>query len=138
MEDSAGFLILVDDDPDWREALSNFLQKKEYRVLAFESAETAFDYFSKTDIYPDLAILDCRLQPGKMSGVELAEALRQKVHFENPIIFLSSEGQIMSYASKIKKAVALTKKTSFQAISDFLEKAKAAFQLESMSLSPSV
>src|SRR5258707_6918698 len=83
----AGERILVcDDDPQIRKALSVLLGEAGYEVLLAGSAEEALDRASLSR--PHLAIVDVMLPDG--NGIELCRSLRE--WSEIPILILSAIG----------------------------------------------
>ncbi len=88
MGESAKILV-VDDDPDMREALQMILESGGYTVVTAEDGEECLSKLKEER--PDLLILDL-LMP-KMDGFEVCKALkdpRHKKHAGMPIIILSS------------------------------------------------
>ena len=79
-------LVVVDDDPDVRKALSRLLSLAGYSVTAFDSAEA---YLARQhDDDPDCLLLDIGL--GGMSGFELREELL-RTGTELPIVFITAQ-----------------------------------------------
>jgi FixJ family two-component response regulator len=78
-------VALVDDDPNFRKALSRLLSERGYRVEPFASAAEFFRVAPSTKAA--CLIVDIRL--GETSGLELARHLAAD-GFELPVIFLSS------------------------------------------------
>ncbi|MEX2575837.1 MAG: response regulator, partial [Halofilum sp. (in: g-proteobacteria)] len=82
-------VILVDDNPDVRDAASLLLTTSGYAVEALESAEDMLGRITAMD--RGCLVLDVRL-PG-MSGLALQHALYERgVHM--PVIFISGHGDI--------------------------------------------
>lgn len=82
-------VILVDDDPDVRDAASLLLSTSGYRVEALDSAEALLDRITPAD--RGCLLLDVRL-PG-MSGLALQRALYER-GIRLPIVFISGHGDI--------------------------------------------
>lgn len=80
-------ILLVEDNPDLREALAEFLATRGYRVRAFSSAEAAIAGDTADREAPDLLITDLCL-PG-INGVTLAEFLRCR-RPDLPVIVVST------------------------------------------------
>ncbi len=80
-------ILIVEDNPDWRAILADYLTHAGYEVLAVEQGEAALVCAAETAI--DVALLDINL-PG-VSGVELAEALKQ-AYPGLEIIFMTAYG----------------------------------------------
>jgi DNA-binding response OmpR family regulator len=81
-----GRILVVDDDPDVRNALANALTREELEV---GTASCALEALRKADAFgPDIVL--CEVQMPGMSGLELMEALRVR-HDELPVILMSTE-----------------------------------------------
>lgn len=76
-------VLVVDDDPDVRALLAEYLSDNELRVSVAESGARMFELFEHEAI--DLVLLDLRL-PGE-NGLHLAAALRERATV--PIVFLT-------------------------------------------------
>jgi two-component system KDP operon response regulator KdpE len=79
-------ILVCDDDPQIRKALSVLLREAGYEVLAAGSAEEALDRAALSR--PHLAIVDVMLPDG--NGIELCRSLRE--WSEIPILILSAIG----------------------------------------------
>jgi DNA-binding response OmpR family regulator len=82
-------ILVVDDDPDMREALQMILESGGYSVVTAEDGEKCLVKLKEEK--PDLLILDL-LMP-KMDGFEVCKALKDPRHARYagmPIIILSS------------------------------------------------
>jgi len=82
-------ILVVDDDPDMREALQIILESAGYTVVMGEDGEECLVKLKEEK--PDLLILDL-LMP-KMDGFEVCKALKDPRHAKHagmPIIILSS------------------------------------------------
>ena len=82
-------ILVVDDDPDMREALQMILESAGYTVVMAEDGEKCLVKLKEE--LPDLLILDL-LMP-KMDGFEVCKALKDPRHAKYagmPIIILSS------------------------------------------------
>ncbi|MEK7373357.1 MAG: response regulator [candidate division NC10 bacterium] len=64
-------ILVVDDDPEVRETLSESLEALHYRVLAADSAPAALAILANT--LPDLVLTDVHM--GAMSGIEVLKGL---------------------------------------------------------------
>lgn len=86
---NAAKILVVDDDPDMREALQMILESADYKVVTGEDGEECLAMIKQEQ--PDLLILDL-LMP-KMDGFEVCKALkdpRMGKYAKIPIIILSS------------------------------------------------
>jgi CheY-like chemotaxis protein len=82
-------ILVVDDDPDMREALQMILESVGYTVVMAEDGEKCLSKLKEEQ--PDLLILDL-LMP-RMDGFEVCKALKDPRHAKYgrvPIIILSS------------------------------------------------
>jgi len=82
-------ILVVDDDPDMREALQIILESADYTVVMAEDGEKCLSKLKEEQ--PDLLILDL-LMP-RMDGFEVCKALkdpRYAKYARMPIIILSS------------------------------------------------
>ena len=86
-------ILVVDDEADIRDILQFNLEKAGYAVDCAESAEEALEILSAEH---GLILLDVMM--GGMSGIKLAEHLRNEKGNDIPIIFLTAlNGQIFSW-----------------------------------------
>lgn len=88
MADQAGILV-VDDDPDIRELLEDYLGGQGYRVVAVANAEAMRAALAEQ--LPDLVLLDVGL-PGE-DGLSLARHVRE--HYDVGIIMVSGAGETL-------------------------------------------
>lgn len=82
-------ILVVDDDPDMREALQMILESADYTVVTAEDGEQCLSKLKQEQ--PDMLILDL-LMP-RMDGFEVCKALkdpRYSKYSDMPIIILSS------------------------------------------------
>ncbi|WP_263771622.1 response regulator [Propionivibrio soli] len=84
---TAPHILVIDDDPDVRELVVEYLGNNDMRVSAGESGRDLFDLFDRESI--DLVLLDLRL-PGE-DGMLLARHLRDRAAV--PIIFLTGRNE---------------------------------------------
>lgn len=80
---SRGKLLIVDDDADIRQLLSDSLANRGYEVTTAETGEQGLATAMVT--HPDLIILDVEM-PG-MDGIQTCQEIRK--HLFTPVIFLS-------------------------------------------------
>jgi len=79
-------ILLVDDDTELCELLTDYLSHEGLTVEAVHSAETALERLSQSQ--PDLMVLDI-MMPGQ-SGLELLQQMRPR--FRVPVIMLTGRG----------------------------------------------
>jgi FixJ family two-component response regulator len=97
MSSAIGTVFIVDDAAEVRNSLSRLLNAADYRVQAFESAES-FLQGQHSDTHGCL-LLDICL-PG-LSGIELQCQLKS-LPFARPIIFLTGRGDIQTSVAAMK------------------------------------
>lgn len=91
-------IVLVEDDPDYREILRGWLQPR-YDTMSFESADELLET-DPDEFATDLLITDVKM-PG-LNGYRLCEILRKNPRFDRlPVLFLtgvgSDEGFLLGY-----------------------------------------
>jgi two-component system response regulator ChvI len=105
---SEACLMVVDDDPMFRESLTQNLKDDGYDVVDFGEGQPALDYL-RTQGRADLVVLDWRM-PG-MTGIQLLRAMREHA-IETPVIFLTVLGdQIYEEAALHHGAVDFVEKS---------------------------
>lgn len=77
-------ILLVEDEREIRRAMTNFLRREAYEVVAVETGEEALQAFAQTDFH--LVLLDMML-PG-IGGEEVLEWIRRKS--DVPILIISA------------------------------------------------
>ncbi|MBR1173473.1 response regulator transcription factor [Bradyrhizobium sp. KB893862 SZCCT0404] len=121
---SAGdpIVLIVDDDPSMRRALTNLFQSVGLRVEAFSSAAEIME--AKPPAVPSCLVLDIRL-PGS-SGLDLQADLA-KANIHTPIIFITGHGDIPMTVRAMKSGAVdfLTKPVRDQ---DMLDAVQAAIE----------
>ncbi|BDG73491.1 protein-glutamate methylesterase [Roseomonas fluvialis] len=85
-----GSILLVEDDPDLRDALRIFLEDEGHRTLSAPDGSVALDLVAQGAIRPDLILADYNL-PGGMTGVEVTKTLRNRLRHEVPAIILTGD-----------------------------------------------
>jgi DNA-binding response OmpR family regulator len=83
----AAHVLIVDDDPDIRDLVTEYLGKNDLRVSAAASGREMFERFDKESI--DLVLLDLKL-PGE-DGMQLARTLRERATV--PIVLLTGRNE---------------------------------------------
>ena len=87
MSSAAGRILIVDDDPSFRQLVAELLERAGYQTLEAGSGEEALDLARRGA--PRFVVLDVNL-PGT-SGYAVCNELRQTLGGELPIIFLSGD-----------------------------------------------
>ena len=105
-----GRIVLVDDDPLFRESLTANLEEADFRVSSFADGPAALAELTDTSS-ADLILLDWRMP--EMTGIEVLRRLRQQ-GVEIPVMFLTVLGdQLFEEAALLGGAV------------DFIEKSRS-------------
>ncbi len=85
-------ILLVEDNRQLaQDAAESFCELGYQAVTVLHSAKDAFEFIRQTKPLPDLAVLDIELEPGGMSGFEVAELLLAQK--DMPIIFWTSHDE---------------------------------------------
>jgi DNA-binding NarL/FixJ family response regulator len=85
MDGTSGSILIVDDDPDFRELVAVLCERAGFACAEAETREEALD--SVTRKRPDVVLLDVML--GRTSGYQVCRELRDQFGEQLPIIFLS-------------------------------------------------
>ena len=86
---TAGRILLVDDDPDVREMLTEYLSLHGFEVFAADGGAAMRELLSRQ--VPDVVLLDLRL-PGE-DGLTLARYLRE--HYPVGIVMVTAAGEVV-------------------------------------------
>ena len=80
-------ILIVDDDNDFREAMSDLLDAKGYTVLSASDGKSGFDVAKKEN--PDLILLDVMMS-SKTEGFDIAKSLQSDSSTKNtPVIIIT-------------------------------------------------
>jgi two-component system, OmpR family, response regulator len=88
---SAGRILIVDDDPDVRATLADYLSGHDYSVSEAESAAAMRSLLDQSN--PELVLLDLNL-PGE-DGLSLARYLRERFRLGIGIIMVTGAGELV-------------------------------------------
>ena len=112
-----GRILLVDDDPKFRQILQSFLELKGFRVITAGSGEDALDQLTHCD--PRVVLLDMKM-PG-MDGLLTLKHLRIS-HPNLPVIFVTQmdEEERINEAGVLGVNDYLIKPFSFEALEAIL------------------
>jgi putative two-component system response regulator len=84
-------ILVVEDDPHTRDALSGLLRALGYQLVIAASAEQALDALNV--VSPDLVLTDVQL--GAMSGIDLCVRLKADPRYElTPVVILTAVGDL--------------------------------------------
>jgi two-component system response regulator MprA len=81
-----GWILIVDDDPDFREIASRILRQAGFATREAATGEEALEIAGRDR--PDLVVLDVRLGGG-LSGHEVCRMLKEEIFPEPAVIFVS-------------------------------------------------
>lgn len=95
MTEKRGRILVVDDDPDFREAMTAILSSASYEVLT--AGDAVEGKLKILDERPDLILLDIMMD-SLFDGFSLCDAIRTSKEFEavrnTPVIFISAIRQV--------------------------------------------
>jgi two-component system CheB/CheR fusion protein len=85
-----GAILVVEDDPQLRELLAQFLHEEGHRVARAYDGGEAMQLIEREDFRPDAILADFNL-PNYMNGLEVAARVREKLHRDVPVIILTGD-----------------------------------------------
>jgi len=118
---AAQFILVVDDEPDIRQLVSEILEDEGYEVAAAENAEQAKDL--RRQRRPDLILLDIWM-PGE-DGISLLKSWQQGGALSSPVIMMSGHGTI-------ETAIEATRLGAYDFIEKPLSMAKMLLAIENV------
>jgi two-component system CheB/CheR fusion protein len=83
-------ILIVEDDPALRESLELFLRTDGYVLAAAADGEEAIQLVQRTNLRPDLVIVDYNL-PGKLTGLQVLAHLRGTLDRGAPALVLTGD-----------------------------------------------
>ena len=86
----AGMILLVEDDPEVRDLLNQFLTQAGHHVEAVRDGIAALALVAGGAYSPGILLSDYNL-PGNLDGLEIASRLRQDLRCEIPVIILTGD-----------------------------------------------
>jgi two-component system CheB/CheR fusion protein len=120
-----GAVLVVEDDPQLRELLAQFLNEEGHRVArAYDGAE-AMQLVQREDFRPDAILADFNL-PNGMNGLEVSAKVREKLHRDIPVIILT--GDISTKALRAiagAKCAQLNKPVKLEEVTQAIQRALA-------------
>jgi two-component system CheB/CheR fusion protein len=87
---SPATLLIVEDDPEVRQYLSQFLSETGYGVETAADGPAALAMLAETTWRPDLVLADYNL-PNGLTGVELSQAIRGALGPSVPVVILTGD-----------------------------------------------
>ncbi|MBR0662601.1 response regulator [Roseomonas oryzicola] len=83
-------IMVVEDDPDLRDALKIFLEDEGHRAAAAPDGVVVLEMVAQGSFRPDLVLADYNL-PNGMTGVDVVKAVRERLRREVPAIILTGD-----------------------------------------------
>jgi len=85
-----GAILVVDDDPEVREAIELVLKHEGHRVTTAPDGVAALEIVARQKVRPDLILADYNL-PNGMDGLQVTEKLRETLGRDTPVIILTGD-----------------------------------------------
>ena len=110
-------LLYIEDEDSIRQSMTNTLEIFFKKVVAFDNAESAYEYYTKNKV--DIIISDINLP--NMSGIEFTKLIR-KENFKIPVILLTAYSQTSTLmeATRLKLVNYITKPIIYEDLYDSL------------------
>lgn len=87
---SAGYILVVDDEPEIRRLVNEILEDEHYQIVTAENAERAREIYTKQR--PNLVLLDIWM-PGT-DGISLLKEWSQAGSLDVPVVMMSGHGTV--------------------------------------------
>ncbi len=106
------YILIIEDDDDVSETLTDMLQKEGHRVVTFADGRLALDYLRQKSVLPTLILLDF-LMPHMDGWQFLAEYRQDRRIASTPVVGISGSDHVHrhslahSLADLLKKPVSL-------------------------------
>jgi len=115
------FVMVVDDDVDLREALTEILQDNEYRVVGAANGQEALDFLHEGEGRPCVILLD--LMMPVMDGKAFRAAIMEEPELSGiPVIVLSAHANIDEVLSEVPVAEKLRKPVDIEPLLSLVER----------------
>lgn len=109
-DDCAAFVMVVDDDPDLREAITELLSDNAYTVVGAANGQEALDFLHRASNRPCVILLDLMMpiMDGKTFRTEL---LKEPALSDIPVVVLSAHANMdealagVAVSAKLRKPV---------------------------------
>lgn len=122
----SGPIIIIEDDLDDQEFLSDVFQKLAYKneIIFFGDGEQALDYLIKTDVEPFIIFSDINMP--KLNGMELREKVHQNEDLRLksiPYLFFSTVAEQENVIDAYSKSVQgfFIKPSNFNELTDIIK-----------------
>ncbi len=118
-------VLVVDDDADLREVVSEALADAGYEVANAEDGRAALDLLKKSPHLPAVVLLDVMMPV--MNGIELARAMRRDPRLAPlAIVVFTAHADHVRVAEAVGAVASLTKPLKLQSLLDTIERATRA------------
>ncbi len=102
MAESKGLIAVVDDDPEMRSLIEDFLRKQEYTVMTYDSGVSFIDFLKiDSEESRNLELVLSDIQMPQMNGLELTKKVKE-LNAELPVILVTAFGSIESAITGIR------------------------------------
>jgi len=119
-------ILVVDDDPDLREVVADFLRMKRYDVMLAANGLEALEWIARR--VPDLILLDMRMPV--MNGWEFARSFRERYGGGCPIVVFTAAADTQARAKEVDAAAWVPKPFEvnqlYAAIDSVLQRARGS------------
>jgi CheY-like chemotaxis protein len=109
------YILIIEDDEDVSESLTEMLQAEGYRVVTFGDARLALDYLQQKSVLPKLIFLDF-LMPHMDGWQFLAERRKDARISEVPVVGISGSERVHDQSLSPSLAQLLKKPVSLDAV----------------------
>ncbi len=102
MAESKGLIAVVDDDPEMRSLIEDFLRKQQYKVMSYDSGVSFIDFLKiDSEESRNLELVLSDIQMPQMNGLELTKKVKE-LNAELPVILVTAFGSIESAITGIR------------------------------------
>jgi two-component system, chemotaxis family, CheB/CheR fusion protein len=85
-----GAILVIEDDPDLRVSLKHVLTDEGHHAVTAPDGTAALELVAQGTVRPDLILTDYHLPKG-MNGLQVTAKLREKLHYQIPVIVLTGD-----------------------------------------------
>jgi len=108
-------VLVVDDDRDIRDVLTDALEAEGYRVITAPDGQEALDWLRASTVRPCVILLD--LMMPRMDGLQFrTEQLNEPLLAAVPVIVLSADPSVIATAKSLNFAGSLRKPVPLEAL----------------------
>ncbi len=119
-------ILLVDDEPAIREAMSNLLTEWGCKLISAANSKEAINLLNHTTDVPALLIVDKWLPDGE-NGLDLIERLREEVNEDTPALLMSGDPEGLADRDDIARVSFLSKPVEPASIRKLLDEVTAEY-----------